>query len=317
MESLLEVRNLRTYFSSLSGTTQAVDDVSLTVYSGGVLGLVGESACGKSTTALSIMKLIPPNGKITSGQILLKGDDLVPKTEAEMLKIRWNNIAIVFQGAMNALNPVQKVGDQIVESILVHREARKEEAMAKARRLLELVGINADRVNWYPHEFSGGMKQRVMIAMALACDPELVIADEPVTALDVMVQAQILDLIKRLRDELGLSVLLITHDLAVIAELCDNVAVMYAGKIAEYGSINSIYEHPQHPYTIGLMRAYPTIAGGRQSLWSIPGSPPSLINPKPGCRFAPRCSYATDLCRSEDPPVVKTKFSLAACHYVK
>jgi oligopeptide/dipeptide ABC transporter ATP-binding protein len=312
---LLQIRKLKTYFSSVRGTVHAVDDVDLTLLPGEALGLVGETGCGKSTIALSAMRLLPPNGKIINGQILLNGDDLVPKTEAEMLKIRWKQIAIIFQGAMNALNPVQKVGDQVAEAITIHGQVSKQEALTNARRLFELVGIDADRIVQYPHEFSGGMKQRVMIAMALACEPEVVIADEPVTALDVMVQAQILELLKRLREELHLSVIMITHDLSVIAEFCDKVAVMYAGKIVEFGSVNSIYEKPQHPYTIGLMKAYPTL-GERKTLTSIPGAPPNLINPTVGCRFAPRCPYSTQLCTSQDPPPIMTKYSIALCHYV-
>ena len=294
---LLDVRNLRMYYSTKRGLVKAVDNVSLQLEAGESIGLAGESGCGKSSLAYSIMQLLPPAANIVGGNIYFKGEDLLRKTPREMRDIRWKNVAIVFQGAMNALNPVYRVGDQIAEAILEHEDVTKEEAINRAKELLSLVGVDPDRVRSYPHELSGGMKQRVMIAMALACKPEFLIADEPTTALDVIVQAQVLKLIKRLQEQLGLTLMLITHDLSVVAEICDHVAVMYAGKIVEMGDIVSLYKDPKHPYTQGLIGSFPSIKGERRELVSIPGAPPPLLNPPPGCRFHPRCPYAKDICR--------------------
>ena len=252
------------------------------------------------------------------GEILFKGKNLIPLNEEEMRKIRWKHISIVFQGAMNALNPVFRVGDQIVEAIRTHEpHISKEEAMERAKELLELVGLKASRAYDYPHEFSGGMRQRALIAMALSCNPDLLIADEPGTALDVIVQAQILKLLKELRDRLNLSMILITHDLSIIAETCDTVAIMYAGKIVEAGKVIDIFKDPLHPYTKGLIGAFPSLKGERRRMASIPGSPPDLLYPPEGCRFHPRCSYAMEICKKAEPPLVKIGNRYVACHLVQ
>ncbi len=299
--ALLDVRDLRIEFSTQAGTVHAVEGVSFSLDEGQALGLAGESGCGKTTTALALMRLLPYNGKIVGGSIKFRGRDLVKSSETMMRKIRWKEISIVFQGAMNSLNPVQRVGKQIAEPITLHEDAEDEEADRRVGDLLELVGIPRKRASEYPHEFSGGMRQRVMIAMALACNPKLVIADEPVTALDVMIQAQILELLERLRKELHLSMILISHDLSVIADTCDKVAIMYGGRIAEAGSTGEIFTDPKHPYTQGLVAAFPDIRGQRFMPEAIPGSVPSLINPPSGCVFHPRCKFAFDRCRTAEP----------------
>jgi peptide/nickel transport system ATP-binding protein len=244
------------------------------------------------------MRLLPSNANILDGEILYDGQDVVKMSPKRLRRLRWKKISIVFQGAMNALNPVKRIVDQIAEPMLVHGDTSKELAMRASQRLVELVGIDKARARDYPHEFSGGMRQRVMIAMALACDPELVILDEPTTALDVMTKTQIQKLIKDIQKEMGLSTILITHDLSVIAETCDKVAIMYAGKLVEYGGVVEMFENPLHPYTTGLVRAFPNIYGSRELPVSIPGSPPNLLNPPPGCRFAPRCPIAAEECRA-------------------
>jgi peptide/nickel transport system ATP-binding protein len=300
---LLEVTDLRTHFRLDSGWVHAVDGVSFRLADGEAMGLVGESGCGKTTTALSLVRLLPGNGRIRKGSsIKLYGIDLVSRTERQLARYRWREISIVFQGAMNALNPVRRVGDQIAEPIEIRLGASRDASRRRAGELLELVGIPRKRAASYPHELSGGMRQRAMIAMALACDPAIVIGDEPTTALDVMVQAQILELLERLRRELGLSMVLITHDLSVTAETCDRVLVMYAGKLAEEGPVDQLYRHPRHPYTQKLLGAFPNIHADRRTLEVIPGSPPDLRTPPPGCRFAPRCSFAMDVCREVVPP---------------
>ena len=315
---LLEVRELKTYYFTLRGPVKAVDSVSFDVEKGETVGLAGESGCGKTTTALSIIKLIPPPGKIIGGKIIFEGKDLVTMKDSDIRRIRWKGIAMIFQGAMNALNPVFKVGDQIAEAILAHeKNVSEKEAWERAEKLLEMVGIDPSRAQDYPHEFSGGMRQRAMIAMALACNPKLLIADEPATALDVIVQAQVLEVMRNLKTRLNLSMILITHDLSIIAEMCDRVAIMYAGKIVEYGSARDIFKNPQHPYTKGLIGAFPSIRGPKKSLQSIPGSPPNLLNPPPGCRFHPRCPQAMPICRKEEPKVVKLGGGhIVSCHLV-
>ncbi|MCS7364738.1 MAG: ABC transporter ATP-binding protein [archaeon GB-1867-035] len=315
---LLEVRELKTYYFTLRGPVKAVDGVSFDVEKGETVGLAGESGCGKTTTALSIIKLIPPPGKIIGGKIIFEGKDLVTMKDSDIRRIRWKGIAMIFQGAMNALNPVFKVGDQIAEAILAHeKNVSEKEAWERAEKLLEMVGIDPSRAQDYPHEFSGGMRQRAMIAMALACNPKLLIADEPATALDVIVQAQVLEVMRNLKTRLNLSMILITHDLSIIAEMCDRVAIMYAGKIVEYGSARDIFKNPQHPYTKGLIGAFPSIRGPKKSLQSIPGSPPNLLNPPPGCRFHPRCPQAMPICRKEEPKVVKLGGGhIVSCHLV-
>ena len=312
--ALIEVDHLKTYFDTRSGTVRAVDDVSWKLEKGESLGLAGESGCGKTTTALSIIRLLPKNGRVIDGHIKYAGMDLATVKESELRKIRWKHIAIVFQGAMNALNPVKRVSWQISEAITLHDEVSAEDAESRVKELLELVGINPSRKDNFPHEFSGGMRQRVMIAMALACRPKIIIADEPVTALDVMIQAQILELLQRLKDELDLSMILISHDLSVIAEACDKVAIMYGGKIAEYGPAKEVFLEPQHPYTQGLIRSFPDIYGPRDLPPWIPGQPPNLLEPPTGCRFHPRCPLAFPDCQVQEPPLVETSPDhVAAC----
>ncbi len=307
-EKLLEVRNLKTYFFTTKGIVKAVDNVSFDLNRGEVLGIAGESGCGKSTTAYSIIRLVPPPGRIVSGEIVFEGKNILEMGEEEFRrKIRWKKISMVFQGAMNALNPVFTVGDQIAEVLMLHKGLTKKEAMEEVYKLLKMVGINPKRAKSYPHELSGGQKQRVMIAMALALRPPLVIADEPTTALDVVVQAQIMNLLKKLQREHKVSIILITHDLSLIAEIADKVAIMYAGKIVEYGTADQIYLNPQHPYTQGLLKSIPRIRGDIKKLEWIPGVPPDLIAPPPGCRFAPRCKYVMDICKKEEPPMVEVE----------
>ena len=311
---LLEVRDLRTHFRLESGTVKAVDGVSFRLDYGEALGIVGESGCGKTTTALSLVQLLPSNATVVGGEIRLMGIDLVKKNENQLRRYRWREISIVFQGAMNALNPVRRVVEQIAEPIEQRLGEPKGTAMARARELLDLVGIPKQRGNAYPHELSGGMRQRAMIAMALACDPAIVIGDEPTTALDVMVQAQILELLESLRARLGLSLVLITHDLSVIAETCDRVLVMYAGRVAEEGPVEEVFRRPRHPYTQKLLSSFPNIRTDRRTLDVIPGSPPDLRTPPPGCRFAPRCSFAMAVCSEVVPPETTFQGVRVACH---
>lgn len=304
--ALLEVEHLQTHFDTRSGVVQAVDDVSFKLEKGESLGLAGESGCGKTTTALSIIRLLPKNGRIVGGHIRYGDRDLAAIKESDLRRIRWKHISIVFQGAMNALNPVRRVSWQIAEAISLHEHVSMDEAQGRVDELLELVGINPARKNDYPHEFSGGMRQRVMIAMALACRPNIIIADEPVTALDVMIQAQILELLQQLKEDLDLSMILISHDLSVIAETCDKVAIMYGGKLAEYGLTEAVFTAPQHPYTQGLIRSFPDIYGPRDLPPWIPGQPPNLLEPPTGCHFRPRCQYAFDECAKTSPPLFET-----------
>jgi peptide/nickel transport system ATP-binding protein len=301
---LLKVINLKTYFETDDGTVKAVDGVDFQVYAGEVLGLVGESGCGKSVTSLSIMRLIGQPGKIVAGEIIFDGRNLLQLTEAEMTHVRGGRISMIFQQPQSALNPVFKAGDQIAEVLDVHQNLDKTHRSKKAIELLELVGIPdpAQRVNAYPHELSGGMAQRVMIAMALACDPELLIADEPTTALDVTIQAQILDLMRNLRAKVGASIILITHDLGVISEMADRVAVMYAGRIVEEADVKTLFASPLHPYTQGLMGSIPVLGKVKDKLEVIPGTVPNLINLPPGCRFAQRCRARLERCSEDCEP---------------
>ncbi len=311
---LLVVDDLRTHFTVGSGTVRAVDGVSFRLDHGEALGIAGESGCGKTTTALSLVRILPANARIVSGSINLMGIDLVPKSENALRRYRWREVSIVFQGAMNALNPVSRIRDQIAEPIEERLGESPKAARKRAGDLLELVGIPRKRGDAYPHQLSGGMRQRAMIAMALACDPAVVIGDEPTTALDVMVQAQILELLEDLRHKLGLSLILITHDLSVIAETCDKVMVMYAGRVAEEGPVDEVFRRPRHPYTQKLMAAFPNIHADRRTLDMIPGSPPDLRDPPPGCRFAPRCPFVMDVCTEVVPPEVTFDGVRVACH---
>jgi len=313
---LLKVENLRMYYNTIRGNVKAVDDVSFTVSTRESLGLAGESGCGKTSAALSVMRLLPSNGRIVDGAITLDGDDITKMGDKEIRqKIRWKRISMIFQGAMNALHPTYTIGHQIAEAMLEHEAINKKEALGRAGKLLEVVGIESQKTNRYPHELSGGMKQRVVTAMALACNPDLVIADEPTTALDVIVQAQVLRVMKELQSRLDLSWILITHDLSMIAETCTNAAIMYAGKIVEYGDVVPMFKEPLHPYTQKLILAFPSVIGPKMELSSIHGFPPDLLNPPKGCRFHPRCPQAMDICRTNDPPFVKSsKDQYVACH---
>jgi peptide/nickel transport system ATP-binding protein/oligopeptide transport system ATP-binding protein len=319
-EILLRVRDLKTYFFTSLGLVKAVDGVSFKIHKGEVLGLIGESGSGKSVTALSIMNLIPsPPGKIVDGQVLLDDFDLLQTKESEMWKIRGKRIAMSFQDPMTYLNPVHRIGDQIAEAIIIHQKLRKSEAFEKAIEIMELVQIPdaPQKARDYPHMLSGGMRQRVLLAMALSCNPELIIADEPTTALDVIVQANILDLLKELKLKLNLSMLLISHDLGVVARLADRVAIMYAGRIMEYGEITTIFDSPKNPYTIGLLDSLPRIEEDQEKLISIPGDIPDMINPPSGCRFNPRCSHAISRCREEVPSLIEyEKDHLVACFQI-
>ncbi len=313
---LLDVRDLKTYFKLSAGWVKAVDGISFTIEPGQSLGLAGESGCGKTTAATSIIKLLPENGRIVSGEILFDGKNLAKRTEYGMGKIRWKEISMIFQGAMNALNPVKEVGVQIAEPIRLHEDISEKAATARVKELFELVGINPKRIGEYPHQMSGGMRQRAMIAMALACNPRLVIGDEPTTALDVMVQAQILELIERLRRELSLSFILISHDLSVMAETCDLGVIMYAGKVVEQGTVEHIFNNATHPYTRRLIKSFPNISEQREMVSSIPGDPPNLLFPPAGCNFSPRCAERFGPCTQLEPVLVETESGhRVSCHH--
>ncbi len=295
---LLKVSNLHTSFFTPAGEVKAVNGLSFSLDEGKVLGIVGESGSGKSVTAYSILQILANPGRIVSGSILYRGQELVGASKEEMSKIRGNKISIIFQDPMTSLNPVFTIGDQLMEAILLHTDRNREQAKARAIEMLQLVGVNEPekRIKQYPHEFSGGMRQRVMIAMALACEPDILIADEPTTALDVTIQAQILDLIKDLQKQLGMSVILITHDLGVVAEMCDEVIVMYAGEVCERGTSDEIFYNPKHEYTKGLMRSIPTVSDDGRRLEPIGGTPVDLLNMPDGCPFSPRCDAAMKVC---------------------
>jgi oligopeptide/dipeptide ABC transporter ATP-binding protein len=315
-ERILEVKELKTYFYTDDGVVPAVDGVDFHVSKGETLGIVGESGCGKSVTSLSIMRLIPsPPGKIAGGEIIFKGKNLVKLSEEEMRKIRGNDISMIFQEPMTSLNPVYTIGDQISEVLMLHQGMNKEQALEKSVEMLSLVGIPLpeQRVHEYPHQLSGGMRQRVMIAMALACNPELLIADEPTTALDVTIQAQILELMKDLKERLGTAIMLITHDLGVIAEVAEKVLVMYAGKVVEYSDVKSIFKDPKHPYTRGLLNSIPKLNETREKLDVIEGIVPNPYEMPEGCRFHPRCKYAREICKQKQPELVEHQGHQVRC----
>lgn len=321
-EPVLQVDDLRTYFDTRDGVVKAVDGLSFSVKPGEILGVVGESGCGKSITSLSVMQLLPrPPGRFASGRILYKGRDLLRASEAEMRKVRGNEISMIFQDPMSSLNPVLRIGDQLTEAIMLHQGLSHRAAMDHAAEMLDLVHIPEPhrRLQEYPHQLSGGMRQRVMIAMALSCNPSVLIADEPTTALDVTIQAQILALMEEIRDKLKTAIILITHDLGVVAEMADRVLVMYAGRKVEEAGVTEIFEDPQHPYTRGLMRSVPRLATDftqehSERLSEIPGIVPALTSLPPGCTFADRCKYATDHCRAKFPALeTKKPGHLAAC----
>ena len=301
--ALLEVKNLRTSFPTENGMVHAVDNVSFNVRKGEALALVGESGCGKSVTAMSIMRLVASPGRITAGEVRFKGRNLANLPEKQMRTVRGNDIAMVFQEPMTSLNPVFKVGDQVAEAIRIHRKVSKKEARKQAGDMLELVAIPdpVKRLDDYPHQLSGGMRQRVMIAIALSCDPELLIADEPTTALDVTIQAQIMELLASLQKRLGLAVLLITHDLGVVAEFCERVIVMYTGRIVEEARVEDLFKRPAHPYTRGLLKSLPSLTTGGQRLPTIQGMVPSITSLPPGCKFNPRCPDVMPICLGKEP----------------
>jgi len=316
-ERLLEVRGLKTYFYTEDGVVPAVDGVDFVLNKGETLGIVGESGCGKSVTSLSIMRLIPdPPGKIVDGEIIFEGSNLLEKTEAEMRNIRGNDISMIFQEPMTSLNPVFTIGDQIMEAIILHQRLTKAAARERAIEMLRRVGIPSPerRIDEYPHQLSGGMRQRVMIAMALSCNPKLLIADEPTTALDVTIQAQILDLMRKLRDEFGTAIMLITHDLGVIAELAERVVVMYAGKIVEQADVKPLFANPLHPYTVGLLGSIPKLTEQQDRLQVIEGVVPHPAFLPKGCRFHPRCKEAREICKVEEPELMEQEPGhLVAC----
>lgn len=311
MQPQLEVVDIKTYYRTTRGRLKAVDGVSFSLQKGEILGLVGESGCGKTTLALSIVRLLPPGAYVADGKVSFDGQDILGMTEQRMKDIRWKRISIIFQGALNSLNPVLPVKEQIAEAMLAHQKIEKNNVEARIGELFNEVGLEPSRKENFPHEFSGGMKQRVMIAMALACNPDLVIADEPTTALDVIVQYQILELIRSLRDKLQISMILITHDLSVVAELCDKVGIMYAGKMVEFGGIFEIFQKPKHPYTRALLKSIPKMTGAK-TLSYISGSVPDLTAPVPSCRFHGRCPYGQKICQEIEP----SNELVAAGHYV-
>lgn len=334
--AMLEVDNLRVYFKIHNGEVKAVDGVSFTLDRGETMGLVGESGCGKSTTAFAITRLLPDNGGIVSGTIKFNDRVIAQGREdalhlkykefrrmekelyKEMKDIRWKEISIIFQSAMNAFNPVYKVGDQIMEAILAHEDISKEEARERVKELFNLVGLDVNRIDGYPHEFSGGMRQRAMIAMALSSNPSLIIADEPTTALDVIMQDRVLKVIRDLQKKFGIAMIIITHDISVVAEVAEKIVVMYAGKMVEMGDIKKVFKNPANPYTIGLMSAFPSIVGPKKELFSIPGAPPDLANPPKGCRFHPRCMYARDICKEVEPELIEVEDGhFSACHFAQ
>lgn len=314
-EKLLDVQNLSVEYLAGRGSVRAVDGVSLTIHKGEVVGLAGESGSGKSTIAQAIMRILQPPAIITGGKVLLAGKDVLAMSDKEIREFRWDQVSMVFQSAMNSLNPVMTIGDQIMDALLVHRKITEEQAEEHAREMLRIVGIEPDRIVSYPHQLSGGMRQRAVIAIALALQPPLMIMDEPTTALDVVVQREILAKITELREEFGFSILFITHDMSLLVEISDRIAIMYAGEIVEMAPSREIFENPLHPYTQGLMASFPALTGPRKELQGIPGSPPDLIAPPSGCRFHPRCPHRMDICDKVAPKYIEAKPGhFVACH---
>jgi len=317
--ALLDVHDLSVdYLTDDGAALHAVENVSFSLEEGRSLGIVGESGCGKTTVMMALLRLLPEEGRIVHGQVLFNGQDLLQYSEAEMRRVRWRDISMVFQGAMNALNPVRTIESQIVEPLRLHGVADHQTARQRAGELLELVGIPARRSRQYPHQYSGGMRQRAIIAMALACTPSIIIADEPTTALDVMIQAQILELLERLQAGLALSLIMVTHDLGMVAETCDDMLVMYGGAVAEYASSDTIFNAPRHPYTQRLLEAFPDVEEPGSALASIPGNPPRLDDLPPGCRFEPRCGcqWREAICARETPPLIELEPGhRVACHF--
>jgi peptide/nickel transport system ATP-binding protein len=312
---ILDIQNLVMYYQTMKGYVRAVDNVSFDVEKGEAMGLVGESGCGKTTIGMSILQLLPENAQVQGGKILFKNEDLLQYSKAEMRAVRWKGISMIFQAAMNALNPVYRIEDQIIEAIRTHEKVPKDEARERVASLYKLVGLDPDRSRDYPHEYSGGMKQRAVIAMALACNPDIIIADEPTTALDVIVQDQIISEIKKLQQKLHMTMIYISHDISVIAESCERIAVMYAGILAEYANARDLFKNPMHPYTQALMNSFPSIIGPKKRLIPVPGEPPNLLNPPPGCRFHPRCPLAMEICKKEVPSFIEyDNKHWAACH---
>ena len=310
---LLEARNLTLSYSTRAGEIRAVDGVSFSVERGQSLGLVGESGCGKSSIAIALLRLLPENARILGGEALLDGVDMASLPEDEMRGYRWARVSMVFQAAMNSLDPMYRVGDQIIEALEEHLESAREESLERVRELYDLVNLDHGLISRYPHEYSGGMKQRAIIAMALACEPDLIIADEPTTALDVIVQDHILREMQKVQRELDMSMIYISHDMAVIAEVSDVVGVMYAGEIVEFGETVEVFTNPIHPYTRALMSAFPSVSGEKRELATLSGEPPNLLAPPSGCRFHPRCAYATAECAVEKPPRVRRGEHWANC----
>ena len=312
---LLDVQDLHIHYDTSRGVMKAVEGVSFTLEPGEHLGLIGESGCGKTTTGRSLLRVMPRNGSIPQGKAIFKGRDLMELSEGEMRDLRWRELSIVPQASMDSLNPVYKVGKQIVEILTTRGGMNKQDAQKRAEELFALVGLSADRLNNYPHEFSGGMRQRAVIASALALDPDLIVADEPVTALDVIVQHQVLKTFRELQERLSLAVIMITHDISVVAETCDKVAVMYAGKIVELAEVHAFFDEPVHPYSLGLQNAFPNLREPDRELISIEGFPPDLVNPPKGCRFADRCPFAQARCLEEEPALIDVGPNhKAACH---
>ena len=316
MDSILKVNNLHVHYVTDDEVVKAVNGISFELNRGESLGLVGETGAGKTTTALSIMQLVPdPPGLITEGEIIFEGKNLIFNTEKENQKIRGNGISMIFQDPMTALNPIMTVGNQLTEVVLQHKKCSKAEATRQVKELLETVGVKSDRFNDYPHQFSGGMKQRVVITMALLCNPSLLIADEPTTALDVTIQAQVLEIIKQLQKKFDISLILITHDLGVVAETCDRVAIVYAGEIVEIGTVEQVYLNTKHPYTKGLFDSIPKIDEDTEKLIPIEGQMPNMANLPSGCYFHPRCKYCQDICKREAPPVRGENGHTFRCHF--